>query len=129
MAAFAVTLIVLLGVLGRGSGDLAGADGTPAPAAPRVQAKIEVLEQAIRERPQEAEPLVLLAAELLQSFRQTADPSAYTRADEAIARAIELEPRNAAVYTERGILRLARHDYAGALSDGRRARRLAPEVI
>lgn len=129
MAAFVVTLAVLVVVLGRGSQEDASADGKPAPAAPAVRARIDTLEQAVRERPDEAEPLVLLAAELLQSVRQTADPSAYTRAGEALDRAVELEPRNPGVYTERGILRLARHDFSGALSDGRRARRLAPQVV
>ena len=36
---------------------------------------------------------------------------------------------SAAAYTERGILRLGRHDFRGALSDGERARSLAPGVV
>lgn len=129
VAAFAATLVVLVLVLGRGSDGEAAAGGASIAASRAQQSKIEQLEQAAREQPGTSEPLVLLAAELLQTGRVTGDPGAYTRADEALARALRIDPKSAAVFTERGILNLARHDYTAALADGLRARRLAPEVV
>ena len=45
------------------------------------------------------------------------------------ARAPVGDPSSAAAYTERGILRLGRHDFRGGLIDGERARSLAPGVV
>ena len=62
-------------------------------------------------------------------MRQGGDTQAYGRADAALADAIKRDPSSAAAYTERGILRLGRHDFRGALRDGERAHALAPDVV
>jgi tetratricopeptide (TPR) repeat protein len=91
--------------------------------------RIAALEQAARLQPEDPQPLVQLASTLLGLVRQGGDTRNYERADAAIAKALKRDPSSAAAYTERGILRLGRHDFQGALSDGQRARALAPGVI
>jgi len=130
-AAFVLTLIVLAVTSDRGSQE--AASGNPIASASAqgrsTQARIASLEQVARDRPRDAEVLVELAAALLQSVRETGDVGAYVRADRALAGALRRDRSSAAAYTERGILRLARHDFRGALSDGRRARALAPGLV
>jgi len=130
-AAFVLTLSVLAVVRSTGSDD---ASAGPAATASRdrarsTQAQIARLERSARERPDDADVLVGLAAALLQSVRETGDVGAYDRAARALEGALRRDPSSAAAYTERGILRLARHDFRGALGDGRRARELAPELV
>ena len=84
---------------------------------------------AVREQPSDADDLVALGSALLQKARETGDTSYYRRADQALARALASDASNAGAYTTRGALRLARHDFRGALRDGLRARRLAPDVV
>ena len=83
----------------------------------------------VRAAPRDPDGYTALASVYLQKVRETGDPTFYMRADGALDRALSLAPDHAAALTERGALRLARHDFRGALSDGLRARRLAPEVI
>ena len=130
-AAFVLTLSVLAVLRTTGSDD---ASAGPAATASRdrarsTQAQIARLERSARERPDDADVLVGLTAALLQSVRETGDVSAYDRAARAVDGALRRDSSNAAAYTERGILRLARHDFRGALSDGRRARELGPELV
>jgi len=128
VAGFLLTLIVLGVVLDVGSGEPSRA-ASSATATGSTQGRLAKLEQAARDHPNDAEALVALAAGLLQSVRETGDLSAYDRADKAIDAALRHDPSSAAAYTERGLLRLARHDFRGALSDGRRAHKLAPELV
>jgi len=130
-SAFVLTLIVLAVLSDRGSQEEA-AGNLPASASTRgrsTQARIASLEQAARARPRDAVVLVGLAAALLQSVRETGDISAYNRADRALEGALQRDPASASAYIERGILRLARHEFRAALSDGRRARTLAPGLV
>jgi tetratricopeptide (TPR) repeat protein len=94
-----------------------------------TQQQIAALERTARLRPEDPTPLIQLASMLLGLVRQGGDTQIYERADAAIAKAIRRDPSSAAAYTERGILRLGRHDFRGALSDGERARALAPGVV
>ena len=91
--------------------------------------RIAALERAARLRLDDPRPLIELASTLLGVVRQGGDTRNYVRADAALAAAIKRDPSSAAAYTERGILRLGRHDFRGALSDGERARALAPGVV
>ena len=131
-ATFVLSMALLAVVLDRptpGPEPAGSSQASGSGAARSTRARIAVLERAARERPQDAEVLVGLAAALLQGVRETGDLGAYARADKALAEALRRDPASASAYTERGILRLARHDFRGALSDGRRARRLAPGVV
>jgi len=84
---------------------------------------------AVRAAPNDADGYTLLAGAYLQKVRETGDVGYYARAESSIERARALAPASAGALTERGALRLARHDFRGALSDGLRAHRLAPEVV
>jgi cytochrome c-type biogenesis protein CcmH/NrfG len=63
--------------------------------------RIAVLERAARLRPEDPEPLIVLASTLLGIVRQGGDTRNYKRADAAIAKAIQRDPSSAAAYTER----------------------------
>jgi tetratricopeptide (TPR) repeat protein len=82
-----------------------------------------------RARPSDADTYVQLAADYTQKVRETGDATYYRRAGDAIARALTLAPSNAGALTQRGALRLARHDFRGALADGVKAHALVPEVL
>jgi tetratricopeptide (TPR) repeat protein len=84
---------------------------------------------AVRAAPRDADAYVALAASYVQKARETGDPSHYERAEDAVTRALALAPDHAGALTERGTLRLARHDFRGALRDGRDARALAPDLV
>lgn len=86
-------------------------------------------QEAVREQPQEAGGYVALAAEYLQKARETGDASVYGQAEAAIDRALGLDRRDPGALVVRGLLRLARHDFRGALADGRSARSLAPDLV
>ena len=84
------------------------------------------LEQAVRERPDDAEALVLLGYAYQQRWRETADASNLPRSEAALRRAARLEPEDPLAVTGLGSLALIRHDFRAALRIGRRAERLAP---
>ena len=98
-------------------------------ATPSPGQRVAALKRAARLRPEDPKPLIQLASTLLGMVRQGADTRNYIQADAAIAEAIRRDPSNAAAYTERGILRLGRHDFRGALRDGKRAQALAPDLV
>lgn len=134
MTAFAVTLITLALTVDSGS-QRPGSRARPLPVAAAAggpgstQQRVERLQAAVRSKPADADGLVGLGLALLQRVRETGDVSYYLRAQRVIADGLARDPSNAGAYTARGALRLARHDFRGALRDGLRARKLAPEVV
>ena len=134
MTAFAVTLIALALTVDSGS-QRPGSRARPLPVAAAAggpgstQQRVERLQAAVRSKPGDAAGLVALGSALLQRARETGDASYYLRAQRVIADGLARDPSNAGAYTARGALRLARHDFRGALLDGLRARKLAPEVV
>jgi tetratricopeptide (TPR) repeat protein len=86
-------------------------------------------QDAVRAAPKRADAYTALAGAYLQKVRETGDASFYPRAQVALARALSLAPDSAPALTQRGALRLALHDFRGALRDGRRAHALAREVV
>jgi tetratricopeptide (TPR) repeat protein len=87
-------------------------------------------QQAIaRAAPSNPDALTVLAGDYVQKVRETGDASYYARAGDAITRALAVAPHSAGALTERGALRLARHDFRGALQDGLKAHGLVPEVV
>src|SRR5688572_21282959 len=91
--------------------------------------RLEGLRAALRTRPRSVDGHVLLAAAELQGVRESGDPAGYTRAERAIARALELRPGDQGALTERAQLALARHDFRAGLRDATAARRADPSVI
>jgi tetratricopeptide (TPR) repeat protein len=106
----------------------AGLPSLPPPSA-STDTRIHALQAIVRVTPNRADGYVLLAGAYLQKVRETGDAQYYTKADGLLARALTLDPRDAAALTERGALELARHDFAGGLRDALAARRLAPTVV
>jgi len=133
VTAFAVTLIALALTVDSGP-PKAGARARPQPVVAAggpgsTEQRVVRLQAAVRARPADVDSLVGLGSALLQRARETGDIGYYLRADRAIADALADGPSNAGAYTARGVLRLARHDFRGALRDGQRAHQLAPQVV
>lgn len=125
LASFAVALLVF-SVVSDEPADRAQAKSNRSAS---TSQQIAALQQAARAQPDNPTPLIELASTLLGTVREGGDTRAYDRADAALAAAIKRDPSSAAAYTERGILRLGRHDFRGALRDGERAHALAPDVV
>ena len=131
VAAFAVTLIVLAFSISPAT-ERPGLRASPAAVASGLNSteqRIDRLERAVRDRPDDADRLVALGSGFQRRARETGDAGDYRRAERVITDALNREPSNADAYTARGMLRLARHEFRGGLRDGLRARRLAPEVV
>lgn len=88
--------------------------------------ELAALERSVAEGPADAAALTRLGYGYLERWRETADASYLPRADEALARARRIAPRDPLVVTGLGSLALTRHEFGRALALGREARRLAP---
>src|SRR3954465_8773801 len=93
-----------------------------------TDARIASLQTAVKADPKDPRGYASLAQAYLQKVRETGDASYYTRADAVLKTALRLDPRSPDATVVAGTLALARHDFAGALQLGRRARKLAPEL-
>ena len=138
LIACTATFVITLGVLALTIGvdesastpsTATAAAGVTGQARGSTQERVARLEAAVRAEPAGADGLVALGAALLQRARETGDASFYERAERALDDALRHDAANAGAHTVRGVLRLARHDFRGALSDGMRARTLAPELV
>jgi tetratricopeptide (TPR) repeat protein len=128
--AFAATLAVLALVGSRHSNSPSlapQADFVPA-TSQSTDARIASLQAAVRAQPKDVRGYAALAQAYLQKVRETGDASYYTRADAVLGTGLRLDPRSPDAVVVAGTLALARHDFAGALELGRRARTLAPEL-
>ena len=126
---FAATLAVL--ALGRdGSGAAARPTALPQslPPGASTDRRIRVLQDTVRAAPKRAAGYTLLAGAYLQKVRESGDSSFYTRAQQAVDRALRIDPADAGALTQRAALALARHDFRAGLADARRARAAAPDV-
>lgn len=85
------------------------------------------LQQRLRENPKDFDSHIALASAYLQRVRETGDPSLYAKMQDLLDRAEKLNGDSPELFAMRGTLALARHDFAGALEDGRRALALDPE--
>ncbi|MBJ7329779.1 MAG: tetratricopeptide repeat protein [Solirubrobacteraceae bacterium] len=103
-----------------------GLDAVPAATTPQ---RIARLQSALRAGDPTPVLYAGLASAYLQRVRETGDSSFYARADDALRQGLALGPGEPALLASRGVLRLARHDFRGALADGRAAHRAAPDAI
>lgn len=102
-----------------GTGAVSGGDG--------LAAGIAKLQATLQGNPDDARALAQLAAAYVQQARITSDPSAYTRAEQAVQRSLSVAPQgNADAHTAYGALRAARHDFAGALTEAQAALAINP---
>jgi len=92
-----------------------------------LQQAIASLQQRLRAAPQDWESWASLGLAYVQEARVTADPRYYPKAQGALERSLQLRPgENFAASTGQGALALARHDFAGGLRWGNRARAVNP---
>src|SRR5262249_21890220 len=84
------------------------------------------LQSRLQAAPKDEHSWVLLGLAYQQRARETGDPSYYTKAGGALARAGALAPRDALVYSGLGSLALSRHRFRDALALGRKAHALNP---
>jgi tetratricopeptide (TPR) repeat protein len=88
---------------------------------------IAQLQQRLREVPGDWNAANSLGLAYVQEARITADPSYYPKADAILQASLRTHPRdNPGAYVGLAALAAARHDFAGALRDGERAKRLDP---
>jgi len=71
-----------------------------------TEQRIDRLERAVRDRPDDVDRLVALGSAFLRRARETGDAGDYWRAGRAITVALDRDPSNAGAYTARGVLRL-----------------------
>lgn len=124
LAALAVFVVVLIGraTLSRMPAPVAVGSEMPAPVALSAEQQIAKLQDRIRANPNDVAAYEQLGAALIQRVRETADPSLYTRADQAFAEALKREPNSFDALIGQGSLALSRHQFADALRLGTRAR-------
>jgi tetratricopeptide (TPR) repeat protein len=105
----------------------AAAEGAP-PAADTA-AIVRDLQSAVEADPGDAHAYALLGDAYYQRARETGDPSYYSRAGRAFDAALDRDPSDPLATVGAGTLALARHDFEAGLQLGRRAHRLAPELV
>jgi tetratricopeptide (TPR) repeat protein len=140
-AVLAVALVIGGGVLltARGGSPDAGAPTSPAgvpkdalsgtSALPQdsLSRTIDSLQATLRTNPKDASSWAYLGFAYVQQARVTADPSYYPKAEGALRRSLALKPdRNAEALAGLGALANARHDFATAVEQGRKAEAIDP---
>lgn len=129
---FAAVLLVLRGLDGSVDGLTSEQAGVAGDAAILPGASTDDRIDAVRARlvvaPRDPGSLATLGALYLQKSRDDGDPSYYPRAERALRQALRIDPRSFDATSELGALALARHDFAGGLAFGERARRINPTI-
>jgi tetratricopeptide (TPR) repeat protein len=130
VALAAIAAILASGLL-RGDEPPSGKDAAPVASVAGTDSSTDRLiagfQRRLKDDPEDFSSYVNLANAYLQKVRETGDPALYTKAEDLLDRAEEIEPHNPELFATRGILALARHDFARALDFGERALALNPE--
>ena len=132
----AVALVVAIAfglLLGRfalaGRDDRTASTPAPAPAESRsAEGRITSLQAQLRSDADNPVLLTSLADAYLVRARETADPTYFDKADQALERSRALAPGDVATLTSSAFLDLARHDFDRALERGARAHELNPDA-
>src|ERR1043166_6316995 len=90
---------------------------------------VQTMQQRLKQNPNDERAYVLLSAAYLQKVRETGDPTYYSKADEALNRALKLQPDDFAAMIQMGALSLARHQFHEALDWGEKARAVSPGSV
>lgn len=106
---------------------ITAAEPTTAPTS-RTADPIAPLRGTLAAKPDDAATLRDLGLALLQRVRETADPSLYAQAEEALTRARDLAPSDAKVLVGIASLELGRHRFADALETADSALAIAPSL-
>jgi tetratricopeptide (TPR) repeat protein len=91
-------------------------------------ADIAALRDRLANSPDDPDTLRALGLALLQRVRETADPSLYAQAEEALTRAQKLAPDDPLALVGIGGLQLGRHQFAAALETARQTLVLDPAL-
>jgi tetratricopeptide (TPR) repeat protein len=130
-AALAAVAAILASGLLRGDEPPAGKDAAPVASVTGSGSSTDRLiagfQRRLNDNPEDFSSYVNLANAYLQKVRETGDPSLYAKAEDLLDRAEQIEPQNPELFATRGILALARHDFARALEFGERALASNPE--
>jgi tetratricopeptide (TPR) repeat protein len=123
--------LAVAGVMGAALGRFALAGGDTAPAIPlrpaaTTEAAVADLQSRLGAAPDDPALLARLGEAYLLRARETADPSYFSRAGQALDRSHALAPDHPATLTGLGLLALGRHDFPAALDLGRKAHALDP---
>jgi len=102
------------------------AQGVSRDAVSATDRRIGVLQERLRQQPDDALSTTSLGLAYLQRARESSDPTFLARAQAALAQALTLNPSDADTLVGLGSLALARHDFVGALEWGERAVELNP---
>jgi tetratricopeptide (TPR) repeat protein len=141
----AIILCVLMSACGGAAGPATAhppttAEAPPAAASPSALptpgqtaasgtlAEIAAFRVRLADDPDDPDVLRSLGFALLQRVRETADPSLYAQAEEALARAQKLAPDDPLILVGIGGLQLGRHQFAAALDTAHQALALAPTL-
>lgn len=118
---------VLLGRFVFAGGDTAPLPPAVAPPAASAAALVADLQARVRASPADPALLTRLGSAYLDQARETADPSWYTRAAEALDRSLTLDPARPDTLVGLGLLSLARHDFEAALGWAGQAGTMIPD--
>ena len=114
---------------GHGSPDVVSGSAplAPAVAAGSLEGTIASLQERLRILPEDWRSYASLGLAYVAQARTTGDPSWYPKAEGALVRSLRInKDDNVGVAIGLGVLDLARHDFAGALRQGRRGAALDP---
>ena len=136
--AFVLTVVAAIALVRSPSGARSAASSTaaepsastlllPTPATGSLEASIATLQERLRILPDDVHGLASLGIAYVAEARVSGDPSWYPKAEAALTDSLRLShDGNVDALLGLGTLALARHDFAGALSYGRRAAQLNP---
>ncbi len=88
---------------------------------------IQSLQERLRANPNDWQSYSQLGLAYLQKARETGDPTYYQKTEEALDKALALQPDDYVSISARGALALARHDFSAALEWGEKARQINPD--
>lgn len=123
-----ITTLAWRTLLSQYAGPAATGASQPAPAPLELGAAqtVEQLQDRVRRNPEDPGAYAKLGLALLQRVRETADPSLYTRAQQAFAEALKRDPNELDALEGQGSLALSLHKFADALRYGEQARAINP---
>jgi tetratricopeptide (TPR) repeat protein len=103
-----------------------GSVSTLAQPQPSTDFLLERLQERLRSYPADQEAYLKLGSAYLQKARETGDPSYYARGEEALLKALELDPDSAQAMTLLGGVALGRHEFQKALEWAERSLEINP---
>jgi tetratricopeptide (TPR) repeat protein len=109
------------------TGTAAGFGDLPLSSSATLSQAVAALQARLRAVPADWDALASLGSAYVQQARITADPTYYPKAEAALRRSLAMHPTgNVGALTGLGALALARHDFSGGLSWGRKAAAIDP---